>query len=415
LAFYSPGQAAPARYANLVVVAKSGAAFTDPIAAIESITTASSTNPYLLEIMPGVYDLGSRTLAMKEYVDIAGSGENVTVITSGASDSGTVSGGSNAELRQLTVRNTGTGSSVAIRNIGVSPVLSYVTAAATGVSLGNNTGIYNQYCPSVVIRDVTVNVSGGAYANTGIFAFDSPVTMNNVTVTAVGSAAWTNSGVSLSMPFRESACGTMSNVTATASGGSENSGVSALCSVGMSNINASASGTATTNYGVLNTGAVSVMDNVTASASGGGWGSVGVYNSGPAATINNVTASASGGLENRAIWTSGSSSVISNTTAIASGGTVAYGIVTNYGSPVLRNVTATGGGASRNVGMWAADFSNVSVERCTLDGNDSAIDGHSSSTVNIAASKLSGGVGGGTFTCVASYNGLFAPLSAACQ
>ena len=39
------------------------------------------TNPYLLRIEPGVYDLITDTLQMKSYVDIEGSGENVTILT----------------------------------------------------------------------------------------------------------------------------------------------------------------------------------------------------------------------------------------------------------------------------------------------------------------------------------------------
>ncbi|MCJ7668671.1 MAG: hypothetical protein MUP04_10420, partial [Anaerolineae bacterium] len=78
--------------------------------ALDGITDSSATNPYLLKIEPGVYDLGTSALTMKEWVDIEGSGELVTTIKrSGSSDggTGTVVGADNAELRFLTVENTG--------------------------------------------------------------------------------------------------------------------------------------------------------------------------------------------------------------------------------------------------------------------------------------------------------------------
>ena len=49
--------------------------------ALDAITDASATNPYLIIIEPGVFDIGSNSLVMKEYVDIEGSGESVTKIT----------------------------------------------------------------------------------------------------------------------------------------------------------------------------------------------------------------------------------------------------------------------------------------------------------------------------------------------
>ncbi len=70
------------KYSNVVVVAKSGGDFTDPIAAVNSITDASASNPYLVKVMPGVYDLGTASLQMKSYVDLEGSGPDNTVITS---------------------------------------------------------------------------------------------------------------------------------------------------------------------------------------------------------------------------------------------------------------------------------------------------------------------------------------------
>ncbi len=69
------------KYANVIVVAKSGGDFTDPVLAVGSITNASSSNPYLVKITSGVYSIGSNRLVMKPYVDIEGSGEITTRIT----------------------------------------------------------------------------------------------------------------------------------------------------------------------------------------------------------------------------------------------------------------------------------------------------------------------------------------------
>ena len=50
--------------------------------ALASITDASASKPYLLYIEPETYDLGNRSLQMKPFVDIEGSGELNTIITS---------------------------------------------------------------------------------------------------------------------------------------------------------------------------------------------------------------------------------------------------------------------------------------------------------------------------------------------
>ncbi|HWR97480.1 MAG TPA: hypothetical protein VN317_03590 [Candidatus Methanoperedens sp.] len=104
----APGPEGPAgpmpHYGNVVVVAKSGGDFMDPIAAINALTDASATNPYLIKIMPGIYDLGSNTLQMKEYIDIEGAGTNVTVIT-GSQGATLVSGADNSTMSLLTIAN----------------------------------------------------------------------------------------------------------------------------------------------------------------------------------------------------------------------------------------------------------------------------------------------------------------------
>jgi hypothetical protein len=78
----------------------------------------SAANPCLLKIGPGIYDLGATSLVMEEFVDVEGSGENVTTLlgditTVGFPFQGVVVGASNAELRFLTVVNTATSGSEA--------------------------------------------------------------------------------------------------------------------------------------------------------------------------------------------------------------------------------------------------------------------------------------------------------------
>lgn len=104
---------APPAYANVVVVAKSGGDFTDPVAALNSITNASATNPYLVRIMPGVYEIPVTSFNMKDYVDVEGSGPEVTVLSMHSNHMGhaisTVyfTNVSHAELRNLSIDHTG--------------------------------------------------------------------------------------------------------------------------------------------------------------------------------------------------------------------------------------------------------------------------------------------------------------------
>src|SRR5687768_5843209 len=70
---------------NIIPVAKAGAQFTTSQAAINSITNATVTNPWLIKVGPGLY---SEQVTMKSYVNIRGSGETITTVTI-TNDSGT--------------------------------------------------------------------------------------------------------------------------------------------------------------------------------------------------------------------------------------------------------------------------------------------------------------------------------------
>jgi hypothetical protein len=149
--------------------------------ALAGITDASQTKKYLLYVEPGTYNLGSSTLQMKQHVDIQGSGEGNTLITSSTSATqdtcakSTVLGANDAELRFLTVRNTGTATTascvVAVLNVGASPRLTHVTALATA-SQSINIAVLNSNS-RLTMTNVTAAASGGT--NIGVRnVFSSP-------------------------------------------------------------------------------------------------------------------------------------------------------------------------------------------------------------------------------------------------
>jgi hypothetical protein len=80
-------------------------------AALASITDASATRPYVLQLAPGVYELGARTLAMKPDVSIVGAGAGVTRISGdqgqAAFSEALVHGADRTLLRDVTVTNRG--------------------------------------------------------------------------------------------------------------------------------------------------------------------------------------------------------------------------------------------------------------------------------------------------------------------
>jgi hypothetical protein len=167
-------------YAGIVVVATSGGDYTNPVTAMNNVDSGDSwcgvpdaTNPCLLKIMPGVYDIGTSSLVMRSYVDIEGSGENVTVITGSVDNNdffniftGLVFGADNAELRSLTVENVSNGSqTIAMFNNSTSPKVSNVTLlASTGVV---NYGMYNE-TSDATLHNVTIDAPG-SNGTAGIF------------------------------------------------------------------------------------------------------------------------------------------------------------------------------------------------------------------------------------------------------
>ena len=179
---------AAATPSNIIIVAKSGGHFTTISAALTSITDNSATNRYLVYVAPGTY---TETVTMKPFVDIEGAGELATKITQVGNVSGapTLSGASNAELRFLTVENTGGFDfAIAIRNVSASLRLTHVTAIALN---GADTEAIRNVSSSPKLEDVTATATsaGGNYA---MYNSDSSPTVNNSVIAASGG---TNFGI----------------------------------------------------------------------------------------------------------------------------------------------------------------------------------------------------------------------------
>ena len=349
------------KYAKVAIVAKSNGDYADPIAAMSDLLTwcdiPSATNPCLLKIMPGVYDIGSSSLQMQSYVDMEGSGENTTKITGNIDSvvSGIVLGASNAEIRFLMVENTGTGNyKISIFNNNNSPKITNVTVAASGSD--ENYGVYNYY--------------------------SSPA---------------------------------MTNVTAAAYGSNENYGVyNYYSSPAMINMTAGASG-GINNHGVLNYASSSVMTNVTATASGG-IDSRGITNDASSSPVMmDVTATASSATVNYGIYNNTSSPTMTNLTATASGGITNYGVYNNTSSPTMTNVTATAASGINNYGVFSLSSGTVRIDQSVIKATTTIYNG-AGVTTYVGGTRLDGGAvsNAGTLRCAGMYDETYTFSASAC-
>jgi hypothetical protein len=160
--------------------------------ALAAITDATSSNPYVIKIAPGTYT-ETANVVLKTYVDVEGSGQNTTTIncacSSNALDASAAvisAGAITAEIRHLTINNTGGGSqSGGVYTEGVADgsfSMLHVTATATGNAFINY-GVYNDDLSSPSMNNVTATATDGTNSY-GVLNNDSSPSMNNVTATA---------------------------------------------------------------------------------------------------------------------------------------------------------------------------------------------------------------------------------------
>jgi hypothetical protein len=372
-----PDDAARAGYRGRIVVAKSGGDYDTIQAALDSITSASYSNRYLVWVAPGVYQ---ERVTMKPYVDIAGAGRALTRIRYGGSEldnTGTVVGASWAELRDLTVENTGDvveGFAVAIYNGNASPRIVRVTAQAQSDGSYRNCGVYNDQNSSPYMEDVIAIADGMNTDNYGVYNYmHSHSVMREVDATA--SNGFMGSGV-----FNYESSPVMEGGRAYGNGADTGYGVDNWSSSPeMRGVEAVGSDAGVHNYassltmiGVSASGYIAGVDNdsstvtmidVTATSEGGSE-SYGVRNRSTDAVMTNVHASASSELsssENYGVYNTGSSPTMTHVIATASGpgvSTVNYGVYNkNSSAPLMRYVTAEVRGGAYNYGVYNLDSS----------------------------------------------------------
>lgn len=156
--------------------------------------TPTVVSPWLIRLEPGVYDLGSSSLTLKAYINVEGSGEQLTTISSSVTValppvSGTVVMTTSTEIRFVTVTNSANSPAV------------YVPGGATNVqlfrtslSVGNGSfGLYNNAASGTV--SVTGSTLPAGNVGFGLFNASGTVSVSNSTFIAGNSSLFNNSGV----------------------------------------------------------------------------------------------------------------------------------------------------------------------------------------------------------------------------
>jgi len=170
----------PVNLMNVVTVSEENGDFDSLIDALDSIGDAAEDNQYVIQIGPGVYDIGNAQIIMKPWVLIQGAGRSFTVIRGSRASSADenqaamVLGADKAALLRMGIENTGAGLlySIGIRNDNASPVIKHVKVYVVGSV--NNVGISNHNNSKPAIENVKVFAGTGVVVdNSSPFILDS--------------------------------------------------------------------------------------------------------------------------------------------------------------------------------------------------------------------------------------------------
>ena len=351
--------------------------------ALAGITGASATDPYLIKIEPGLYDLDGRSLVMRPFIDIEGSGEGVTIVQSTVNAVGTVQGADHAELRRLTVVNQTAVNGIALANAAAGFSASHVTCLALGGS-SSSTALVNSATGGGTFLDMTLRAEGrsatGASLRGGLLSRSRAFASGDEFAYGV---------------FNAASAGEIVDVTAEAVGDSYATAV-------------------------RNEAGGPLLRNVRASGHGADISEGIVNGGGSAARIQGAVIEVSGGTSFASgIRNEFSSAQISDATITVDAPTSAFGVSSIFsGTPALRGVTLRVTAGGHGVGV-RSDRTQVTVESSTITADRFSLVndfGSATTSIQVGASRLEGAVqaGDGTLRCAASYDQAFAPLSAGC-
>jgi hypothetical protein len=182
-------------------------------AAVASIAGAGASNPELVWIEPGTYDLGTTQLNIPAYVDVQGSGQDATTID--GEGLLTLAAASNTEIRGVTVTDTNpaggaeaidtsgglrdvtatasgtTAATAVLANAPTMPILDVRASATTSASFSSARGLDTQN---------TVSVDGGSYSAFDNASSSQAAALFAETPTAVSDATLQASGGSAAYP-----------------------------------------------------------------------------------------------------------------------------------------------------------------------------------------------------------------------
>ena len=158
---------------------------------VAGLPVASVNGPILLKVEPGVYSVGTNSINLPSFVDLEGSGRDVTTIT-GTSASlnggGTIVANGFSSIRQLAVESraaVGVAHSVAIRFGGTGSIEDVDVIATQGDT--RDRGIVFESDASARLDDVAVSTSSAAATNQGIeITGSSDVDINHARINVVG-------------------------------------------------------------------------------------------------------------------------------------------------------------------------------------------------------------------------------------